>query len=268
MCLSAHLQRPRPRCVRCVGRTFRPPVASPAYAEGKGPTVCLDEAHANFHTLDDRFWAFGELLRRDGYVVKANTAKFDRGSLGQCSILVISNAQPGSERWSDYPYPTPSAFTGAEVAATRQWVGGGGHLLLIADHMPLAGAAASLAAAFGVTFTNGFAVEGFATEAERDAAFAKPTIFRTTDQTLRSHAIVRGRNAQETVTAIRTFTGQAFQAPPAAEPLLFVPSTFIALMPQVAWQFGPDTRRIPVGGWCGLTGEEGDRAAGYGEVPE
>ena len=32
--------------------------------------MCLDEAHANFHTLDDRFWAFGELLRRDGYIVR------------------------------------------------------------------------------------------------------------------------------------------------------------------------------------------------------
>ena len=249
-------------------RTFRPPVASPAYAEGKGPTVCLDEAHANFHTLDDRFWAFGELLRRDGYVVRANTAKFDRGSLGQCSILVISNAQPSSRGWGEYPYPTPSAFTGAEVAATRQWVGGGGQLLLIADHMPLAGAAAPLAAAFGVTFTDGFAVEGFATEAERDAAFARPTIFRTTDQTLRSHAIVRGRNAQETVTAVRTFTGQAFQAPPGAESLLVVPSTFIALMPRVAWQFGPDTRRIPVGGWLqgAVMRVESGAAAFFGEA--
>jgi hypothetical protein len=249
-------------------RTFKPSILSPAYTQGKGPVVCLDEAHANFHTLDDRFWAFGELLRRDGYVVRANTATFDRRSLGQCSVLVISNAQPSRGSWNDYPYPTPSAFTAEEVDATRQWVHGGGHLLLIADHMPLAGAAAALAAAFGITFTNGFAVEGFASEAERDAAFAKPTIFRTTDQTLRPHVILRGRNGQETVTAIRTFTGQAFRAPPAAEPLLAVPSTFIALMPRVAWQFGPDTKRIPVGGWLqgAVMRVESGRAAFFGEA--
>jgi hypothetical protein len=249
-------------------RNFKPLVAATAYTQGKATTVCLDEAHANFHTLDSRFWASGELLRRDGYVVSANKATFDRESLGRCSILVISNAQPSRGSWNDYPYPTPSAFTGAEVDATRQWVGGGGQLLLIADHMPLAGAAAPLAAAFGVTFTNGFAVESFATEAERDAAFAKPTIFRTSDQTLRLHAIVRGRNAQETVTAIRTFTGQAFQAPPSGEPLLVVPSTFIALMPQVAWQFGPDTKRIPVGGWLpgAVMRVESGRAAFFGEA--
>ena len=249
-------------------RTFKPSIGSPAHTQGKGPIVCLDEAHANFHTLDDRFWAFGELLRADGYVVRANTATFDRRSLGQCSVLVISNAQPSRGSWTDYPYPTPSAFTAEEVDATRQWVHGGGQLLLIADHMPLAGAAASLAAAFGVTFTNGFAVEGFASEAERDPAFAKPTMFRTTDQTLRPHVILRGRNTQETVTAIRTFTGQAFQAPPAAEPLLVVPSTFIALMPRVAWQFGPDTKRIPVGGWLqgAVMRVESGRAAFFGEA--
>ena len=249
-------------------RTFRPAIGAPAYTEGKGPAVCLDEAHNNFHTLENRFSAFGELLRRDGYVVTASKAKFDQESLSRCSILVISNAQPSSGNWNDYLYPTPSAFTEAEVAATRKWVGGGGRLLLIADHMPLAGAAATLAAAFGVTFTDGFAVEGFATEAERDAAFAKPTIFRTADETLRPHAIVRGRNAQESVTAIRTFTGQAFQAPPDAEPVLVVPATFIALLPRVAWQFGPDTRRIPVGGWLqgAVMRVESGAAAFFGEA--
>jgi hypothetical protein len=173
-------------------RSFTPSVVSPAYAQGKGPIVCVDEAHANFHTLDERFWAFGELLRRDGYVVRASTSKFAQRPLSQCSVLVISNAQPSRGSWGEYPYPTPSAFTAAEVDATREWVRGGGQLLLIADHMPLAGAAAPLAAAFGVSFTNGFAVEGYGSESERDAAFAKPTIFRTTDQTLRPHAIVQG----------------------------------------------------------------------------
>ncbi|MGH7718523.1 MAG: hypothetical protein ACREON_06740 [Gemmatimonadaceae bacterium] len=230
-------------------RVFRPPIEAPAYAEGKGPVVCLDEAHASFHTLDGRFWAFGELIRRDGYAVRALRAKFDRASLAQCAILVISNAQPSDAEWDTYPYPTPSAFTPEEVHATHRWVRGGGSLLLVADHMPLAGAAADLAAAFGVTFTDGFAVEGFGVDSERDAAFAKPTMFRTADQTLRPHAIVRGRGASESVTSVRTFTGQAFQAPATAEPLLVLPATFIALMPENAWQFGPDTRRVPVGGW-------------------
>lgn len=227
-------------------RDYRPTIGSPAYAADKGPVVCLDEAHANFHTLDGRFWAFGELVRRDGFLIRASRGTLTAETLADCTILVIANAQPtpsGGET-----YPTPSAFAAGEVAATARWVQGGGRLLLIADHMPMAGAAASLAAAFGVTFTDGFAVEGYALESERDAALAKPTIFRTSDGTLRSHPIVRGRNASETITSIRTFTGQAFRAED-ADPLLVLPDRFLILLPEKAWAFGPETRRQPVGGW-------------------
>lgn len=230
-------------------KTYQPPVANRAYAEGKGPAVCLDEGHSNFHTLDNRFWAFGELMRRDGYAVRPLRATFTRASLGQCTILVIANAQPNDKEWNTYPYPTPSAFTPAEVEATHRWVHGGGRLLLIADHMPLAGAAATLAAAFGVTFNDGFAVEEFSADSSPAASIAKPTIFRTIDQTLRQHAIVLGRTASESVTSVRSFTGQAFQAPASAEPVLVLPATFISLMPAKAWVFSAATRRVPVGGW-------------------
>lgn len=249
-------------------RDYRPAIPAPAHVEGTGPTVCLDEAHHNFHTLDNRFWAFGELLRRDGYVVRPLRARFGRESLASCAILVISNAQPNDDEWNTYPFPTPPAFTTDEVRATHGWVQAGGRLLLIADHMPLAGAAASLAAAFGVTFTDGFAVEGFGTDSLRGAAFAKPTIFRTEDRTLRAHPIVSGRNASESVTSVRSFTGQAFRAPATAEPILVLPQTFVSLMPEKAWQFGPETRQVPVGGWLqGAVMRLGSgRAAFFGEA--
>ena len=249
-------------------RAYQPAVEHPAYARGTGPAVCLDEGHANFHTLDDRFWAFGELLRRDGYVVRGNRATFDQRSLAECEILVIANAQPNADEWDTYAYPTPPAFTPGEVEATHRWVRGGGKLLLIADHMPLAGAAASLAAAFGVTFSDGFAVEGFDTDSGPGASFAKPTIFRARDGTLRPHPIARGRNAAESIDSVRSFTGQAFQASSSAEPVLVLPATFISLMPTKAWQFGRDTPRTSAGGWLqGAVMRVGSgRAAFFGEA--
>lgn len=57
-------------------KSYKPVVADPAYPRGTGPIVCLDEAHNNFHTLNNRFWAFGELLRRDGYVVRSSKDTF------------------------------------------------------------------------------------------------------------------------------------------------------------------------------------------------
>ena len=249
-------------------KVYKPPVPKPAYATESGPVVCVDEAHTNFHTLAEGFWAFGELVRRDGYVTRPNKARFTSESLSECSILVIANAQPGSPDWNSYPYPTPSAFADDEISAVRTWVGRGGALLLIADHLPLAGAAEKLGAALGVTFTNGFAVDGFESVAERDAAFAKPTIFSTNNQTLRAHAIVHGRSPDESVKSIRTFTGQAFQAIPGMAPLLEVPQGFVVLMPEKAWQFRPDTRRIPAGGWLqgGVMQIQSGRVAVFGEA--
>lgn len=248
-------------------RAYRPRIGDPAYAAGAGPTICIDEAHFNFHTLDGRFWAFAELLRRDGYRVRALKSELSARSLADCEIVVIANAQPSDDEWDTYPNPTPSAFKDAEIEVARSWVREGGALLLIADHMPLAGAAASLAKAFDVEFMDGFAVEAFSAESERAAAFSKPTMFRSSDRTLADHAAVRGRNPNESVSTVRSFTGQAFRSP-RAEPLLVLPSNFVLLMPAKAWQFREDTPRLPVGGWwqgAVMTFGEG-RAAFFGEA--
>lgn len=230
-------------------RSFVPSVITPSYATGQGPTVCLDEGHNNFHTLDHRFWAFGELLRADGYVLRSLSGRFALPGLASCRVLVIANAQPGDENWDAYPYPTPPAFTDDEAELLRGWVEGGGSLLLIADHMPFPGAAANVAKAFGFEFNDGFAVENFATEAEGRAAFDKPTLFVREDGTLRDHSVTRGVNPGEMVSRIRSFTGQAFLAPADAAPLMVLPKNFISLMPEKAWRFTMQTRRVPVGGW-------------------
>ena len=241
---------------------FMPDIGTPLHAEGKGPVVCLDEAHHNFHTLDGRFAAFGALLRGDGYVVRPSGAAFDAAALSQCAVLVIANAQPGDESWDRYPTPTPSAFTPEEVQAVQAWVHGGGRLLLIADHMPLAGAAKALAAAFDVEFTDGFAFAG-----ADDASRARPTLFRVEDGTLAEHAMLNGREGFPAVTQLRSFTGQAFRAP-GAQPLLVLPPGFISLHPAQAWAFDDDTPQVPVAGWLqGAARQVGEgRAAFFGEA--
>lgn len=240
-------------------RDFRPAVTPPAYAAGQGPVVCLDEAHHNFHTLDGRFFAFGELLRRDGFVVRPGRAPFDQAdALDGCAVLVISNALPDDEDWSGYPSPTPDAFRPAEVAAVRAWVEGGGALLLIADHMPLAGAAKSLAAAFDVQFDDGFAFAG-----TDDEAMGAPTLFRVEDGTLADHPVVRGATPAAAVRQVRSFTGQAFRAP-GAQPLMVLPPGFISLHPATAWDFKPETPTIDVSGWLqGAVKEVGGGRAGF-----
>ena len=67
---------------------FAPPVPQPAFAEGQGPVVLLDEAHFNFHTASGRYFTFAQLLRRDGFVVRPLTAPFSKASLAGARVLV------------------------------------------------------------------------------------------------------------------------------------------------------------------------------------
>ena len=253
-------------------RDFRPPVPRPAYAPDAGPRLCLDEAHHNFHTLADRFWAFGELARRDGYRVAPSRVPVTAQALAACDLFAISNAQSSDLPWNRYPTPTPSAFGDDEIAALRAWVEGGGRLLLIADHMPLAGAAARLAAAFDAQFTDGFAYKSAPAGADSAAEMAAretPTLFRREDGTLAAHPILAGRDSTERVTQVRSFTGQAFRLLRGdLVPVMVLPADFIVLMPRYAWQFDSTTRRIPAGGWVqGATRRLGrGRVALFGEA--
>lgn len=255
---------------------YRPPIAVPTYAAGSGPRLCIDEAHHNFHTMGGRFAPFALLAARDGYRVRASSAPLSAAVLGACDILVISNAQWSDVPWAQYPYPTPSGFTAAEIDAVYEWVRGGGRLLLIADHMPLAGAAAALAERFGARFTDGFAVAAPPRDSIANPTVTailetapEPTLFRRDDGTLGAHAITDGRSANERITLVRSFTGQAFEwKAEGVVPLMILPDHYVSLEPRVAWQFSDSTRVRRVGRWLqGAVRELGrGRVAIFGEA--
>jgi hypothetical protein len=237
---------------------FAPDVGPPLFALGGGPRVLLDEAHHNYHTLADRYGTFGRVLRRDGFVVEPFRESFTAAGLEGADVLVIANALHAANL-GDWSLPTPSAFTSHEIAVLRDWVEGGGALLLIADHMPFPGAAQDLAGAFGFHFSNGFAAE---------AAVGGPMVFRRSDGSLAGHAVTVGRLPSEGVDSVATFTGQALRPPSSATSLLTFRPGVISLEPDRAWEFGDDTRRIDVGGWSqGAVMEVGrGRLAVFGEA--
>ena len=216
---------------------FDPPIESPEFAAGEGPVVLVDAAHNNFHTADGRYGAFARLLRRDGYVVESNEHPFTRAVLARASVLVIANAI-ADENVEEWKLPTPSAFSVAELEALAEWVRGGGSLLLIADHMPIAGNAEALAAAFGVRFYNGFAF---------DEDGGGTAVFSRGRRTLLAHSITNGRSSGERVDSVATFTGQAFRVDPGvdASPILVLPEGFTVFLPSVAWEFSESTPRVP-----------------------
>ncbi|VGO18974.1 hypothetical protein [Pontiella sulfatireligans] len=218
---------------------FKPRLAAPTYTEGKGPFVVIDGAHFNFHKAEERYKPFAELLRADGCRIGSNAEAFSRGMLDFVDILVVANAlHPSNDR--NWKLPTPSAFSAVEIVAVNEWVKAGGSLMLIADHMPFAGAARDLAETFGFQFNNGFA---FGLEKSGGMQFDRETA------TLQDHEITNGSQPAERIDHVMTFTGQAFSAPPAAAPLLVFGEGCYSLMPQKAWKFDETTPQVPVEGW-------------------
>lgn len=237
--LIALLPATRGAAQQVADSAFNPPIVAPNFAPGAGPHVAIDAAHVNFHTMDGSFQSFAKLLQRDGYRVTSNSAPFTEQALAGIGILVIANAMHPQSEADFAPLPNLSAFTDAEIGVVQRWVEHGGALLLIADHMPIAGHTESLAAAFGIRFYNGFAFG-----AGREGRMT----FRRSDGSLGRSAELEGAQGEgaEQVDSVTSFTGQAFRVDPQvqAERLLILPEHTTLLLPTVAWQFSDSTPRV------------------------
>lgn len=205
------------------------------YPKKNGPVVYVDEAHHNFHTLGTRYYTFGEVLKNDGYRVAGSTKKFTEEYLKGLGILVIANATAENDNWQ---LPTPSAFTVEEAAALKKWVQGGGSLFLIADHMPVPGAARNIADAFSINMYNGYALYN----KEGHEMFT-----RAAGQLLPS-PITDGRNASERVDSIIIFTGHAFLPNRETTGIIRFNNDHRVLFPKVAGEFTDTTAYINAGG--------------------
>lgn len=209
--------------------------AHPAFSAGAGPDVCVDTAHHNFHTLDGRYYAFGKLLREDGFRTTSLSEPLDLAMLAECVVLVVANAlaAPVGEPNADFNAP---AFRQDEIARILEWVVAGGRLLLVMDHAPYPAAAANLAAALGVVSLNGGATYRMFGELPEEAVRTITEEYGITVDSVRrvlgplgtlgDHAILRGRPGLDpSVRTLMTFGGSAFYPARDVHPLLQVPSS-------------------------------------------
>ncbi len=185
-------------------------VQHPAYTD-KNPKVLFDEAHFNFHTSGGRYRPFASLITNDGYRVTANKEKFTAQLLKGYDVLVIANAL-GTERQRD-PDADKPAFTEEECDAVRDWVKAGGSLLLIADHAPFGAAAETLAKRFGVEMSKGFTVDQTNYDQSSGNTNISFLLFSRENKLLADHPITNGRDAQERVNRVVSFTGQSLKGP-------------------------------------------------------
>jgi hypothetical protein len=220
-------------------KDYNPQIKNPAYDQGKGPVIFIDEGHCNFHTREGRYLPFARLLERDGYWTVGYRGTFEERKLSKSRILVISNALNEADT-SEWSVPGKPAFTSEEIEEVRNWVDKGGSLFLIADHMPMGGAAKGLAAAFGFNFNDGYAV---------DTTWSGAAYFCRKAGTLTDNIITNGRNASERVDTVVTFTGQALTIPDDAISILKFRKNSILLVPDTPGVINRTTPRINIENW-------------------
>ena len=192
-------QRPDPE--------FNTVIEQPAFTKNY-PRVLFDEAHNNFHTTTGRYKPFADLISNDGYHVVRNRKPFTKPGLDTFKILVIANAL-GAEEMDD-DGAEKSAFTEEECDAVRDWVKAGGALLLIADHAPFGGAAENLGKRFQIEMSKGYTLDA---ANSFEPAAPSSLLFSRENKLLLDHPITRGRNDNELIKRVFTFTGQSLKGP-------------------------------------------------------
>jgi hypothetical protein len=212
--------------VQGADKFYKPDIGHPSYPKNSGPLIYIDQGHYNFHTLNGRLRSTAQLLRRDGYRVLPYDGQFESGKLKDCRILMIVNALNEADT-KEWVLPAKSAFDDEEIKTVSDWIRNGGSLLLVADHMPFAGAAAKLAVIFGFIPGNGFAMD----------TIGREDYFIRSDTTLHSNFITNGRNKDEWVDSILTFTGHAFEIPEDAVPFMTFSGVYLQWYPDTAWNF-------------------------------
>lgn len=215
--------------------SYRPLLSLKSYPANDGSVIHIDEAHKNFHTRGGRYTAFTRLLESDGYVLKSNSMKFDRNHLKDIQILVIANAS-ANELSRPVVAPTPSAYSESEIKALVEWVNNGGSIFLIADHMPFAGASLHLAKAFGFT-----CYDSFVMYSPRNGTID----FDRAEGSLSTNFLTEGRNQDERVTRVRSFTGQGFSIPDEATSILNLDDSQNVYLTDTMWVFNEKVKSFP-----------------------
>jgi hypothetical protein len=205
-------------------------VNHPAYLFKPGlshPHVAIDAAHHNFHTLDGRYGPLAALLRADGFRVEENLAPFTAHSLDSVDVLIVANAMGAS--LPVFPSARHTAFTDDEMNTLRDWVRGGGALLLVADHEPIGDANRDLAAKFGVDMRSARTVDFV----RYDSTSGSPAWieFRRSRGEIAPHAITDGRDSTQRIDKVIAFAGQSLSAPPEATALLVLGDSAFDLLP-------------------------------------
>jgi hypothetical protein len=206
--------------------TFKAIVDRPAYTKNF-PRVLFDEAHNNAHTAVGSFKPFADLIAVDGYHVVRNHKSFNKETLDTFKVLVIANALGAED--ADEEGADKSAFTDEECDVVRDWVRGGGALLLLADQAPFGSAAQDLAKRLDVDMSKGLTRDP--ANRDKDSAIEQFIVYSRENKLLSEHPITQGRSDAEKVNRVIAFSGQSLKGPDGSAAFLKLADTAVDMIP-------------------------------------
>lgn len=205
--------------------SFDATVAKPTFTENH-QKVLFDEAHNNSSTTDGLYEPFANILRNDGYRVNVNNDVIKPTVLNNYDILIIVNAKGDKHKFDP-------AFTGNEKTTIYNWVYKGGSLLLIADHYPFGSAVADLSEKFGVTMNKGEVQDSL--NYDTTSSDKAQLVFSDVNGLLTESLIKNGRNENERVHKVITFTGQSLFVADTNSIILKLSKTAKDIIPDSTW---------------------------------
>lgn len=190
------------------------------------PKVLFDKAHNNSSTIDGSYEPFANILRNDGYRINENNDVIKPTVLDNYDILIIVNAKGDKHKFDP-------AFTDNEKAAIYNWVYKGGSLLLIADHYPFGSAVADLSEKFGATMNKGEVQDSL--NYDTTSSDKAQLVFSDVNRLLTESPIKNGRNENERVHKVITFTGQSLFVADTNSIVLKLSKTAKDIIPDSTW---------------------------------
>ena len=190
--------------------SFDASITHPKYKKQSGPKILIDAGHHNFIVEMGLIKPFIDLSYNDGYQTNIDSGLFTADYLAKYQMLLITPAMPfklGSKK----EVTTEFTFTNQELDALKKWVNNGGSLIILSEHAPIDKSMTPLLNTFGIQSSIGAVYDSINCDTSVKVSYFQ-TILTFNSRNLllnNSHPLVKGRNKQELVNNIETYTGCA-----------------------------------------------------------
>ena len=190
--------------------SFDASVSRPKYKKQSGPNILIDAGHHNFIVEMGLIKPFVDLSDNDGYKTNIDSGVFTADYLAKYQILLISPAMPfkfGSKK----EVTTEITFTNQELTTLKNWVLGGGSLVILSEHAPIDKSMTPVLNTFGIQSSIGAVYDSVNCDTTVKVSYFETILKFTNSNKLlnKNHPLIKGRNNHEVVSNIETYTGCA-----------------------------------------------------------